>query len=647
MLQTCTRRRGSVPHGYHGKIMHIHLNSRTYEIEEPDEYYWRTYAGGGLLGTEKLLRLAPAGIDAYDPRNPLIFSSSVMAGHPYVGLASFTITSKSPLSGGVGEANCEGPFAVGLKRSGVDAVVFRGASEAPVVVLIEGGVATFHDASPAWGRGVQSTTDWVEQKFGREVYTAAIGQAGENLVRFASVVTQRAHQAARTGMGAVMGSKRVKAVVIRGRELPAVADAGTCESLTELYRQRMPDNPLSAWQHDAPGFSAWVHTHGTDAALCTRNYQDSAFEGASAFAPEAYMERYSGVSECPGCPNDCFKFLRPEGQVDATRGTAMHQEITGALGPNIGVSDVNSIFEANVACNDYGLDPTSLGFVLSMVMECNARGIELPADAGSLHFGDAKGAAEMIAQIALRARAGDLLAEGTRRIAERVGGDAAMTAMHVKGIEMAVFEPRTQTNIALGYATSPVGPRFNLCEHDWDFDPEMGWPHTLDESRSIGILNRLPMDQVAPVKVRNFKALSDLWSACNALDLCIFAGPPTRSLTLDEVSQLLRGVTGWHTSSYEVMRYGDRRVNLMRAYNVREGLTAEDDTLPSRFYDEGVTVGRWTDHSIEKISFQEVIETYYATCGWSRQGVPTYATLLDSRLEWVVDEGHLERVDSC
>jgi aldehyde:ferredoxin oxidoreductase len=153
------------------------------------------------------------------------------------------------------------------------------------------------------------------------------------------------------------------------------------------------------------------------------------------------------------------------------------------------------------------------------------------------------------------------------------------------------------------------------------------------------------MDQVAAVKVRNFKALSDLWSACNSLDLCIFAGPPTRSLTLDEVSQLLKGVTGWHTSSYEVMRFGDRRVNLMRAYNLREGLTADDDRLPSRFFDEGVTVGRWRNHSIDEVAFREVIKTYYAICGWTQQGVPTYATLIDSRLEWVVDEGHIDRVD--
>jgi aldehyde:ferredoxin oxidoreductase len=592
------------------------------------------------------MRLTPPGIDAFDPRNTLTFSSSVMAGHPYVGLASFTITAKSPLSGGVGEANCEGPFAIGLKGSGVDAVVFRGAADSPLLVLIEGGVATFHDAGDLWGVGVQSTTDQLELMFGKGIHTAVIGQAGENRVRYASVVTERSHQAARTGMGAVMGSKRLKAVVIRGDDRPDVADPNACQFLSDLYRHRMPDNPLSAWQHDPPGFSAWVHTHGTDAALCTRNYQDSTFEAAEALAPAAYMERFAGTSVCPGCPSDCFKFLPPESaRGDVNRGTAMHQEITGSMGPNLGVSDLNSILEANVACNDYGLDPTSLGFVLSMVMECNARGVTFPDEAATVHFGDAKGASELITQIAHRRGVGDLLAEGTRRIAERMGPDAAIAAMHVKGIEMAVFEPRTQTNIALGYATSPVGPRFNLCEHDWDFDPEMGWPHTLDESRSIGILERLPMDLVAPSKVRNFKALSELWSACNTLGLCIFAGPPTRSLTLDEVSQLLRGVTGWHTSAYEVMRFGDRRIDLMRAYNVREGLTAEDDTLPARFFNEGVTVGRWNDHAIDERAFRSVIETYYATCGWTKEGIPTYAKLLESKLEWVVGDAHIERVD--
>jgi aldehyde:ferredoxin oxidoreductase len=386
---------------------------------------------------------------------------------------------------------------------------------------------------------------------------------------------------------------------------------------------RMRDNPLTRWQLEPPGFSAWVHTHGTDAALCVRNYRESVFEAAEQYRPEHFMRHYVQDGNCPGCPNNCMKFFRAGGEA-----RAIHQEISGALGPNCGITQLDTVFLANVKCNELGLDPTSLGFTLSMAMECVERGL---LDA-PLRFGDADAMLGMIDVITYRRGLGDVLAEGSRRAAQHVGRDAPKYALHVKGLEMVCFEPRTQTNLALGYAVAPTGPRYDICEHDWDFDTTVGWDHTLDSSRTLGILERIPMDYLGSDKVRNFKALLTLWSAADALDLCGFAIAPTRVLTLAEMAQMLAGVTGWNTSSHEIIRFGERRLHLMRLYNLREGLTAADDTLPARFFDEPIATGKWTGTRLDWAQFDAAIRTFYRMMGWDDEGRPLPETLIDCHL---------------
>ncbi len=606
-------------YGYHGKILHIDLASRRAWIEEPGEIFWRVYAGGGLLAAYYLLRHTPAGIDAFDPANLLILTSSVLAGHPYAGLARFTAAAKSPLTGGIGETRAEGPFGLALKGSGADTLIFHGASAAPCHVLVEGGEVTFHDAGGEWRLGVQSTVDSLEARFGKQIHTAAIGPAGENRVLYASIISDRSYAAARMGMGAVMGSKNLKSVILRGDNRPPVADAAACAELTAHYAAKMRGNPLTLWQLDPPGFSAWVHLHGTDAALCTRNYTQGVFEGESAYEKGRFLPHYLHDGNCPGCPNGCIKFF------DDPRSGGIHQEITGALGPNLGIASLKFIFQANILCNDLGLDPTSLGFTLSMAME-----------SGALAFGDAEGVLRLIPEIAHRRGLGNVLAEGAKRAALVLGGPA----LHVKGLEMVPFEPRTQTNLALGYAVAPIGPRYDICEHDWDFDTQGGWEHTLENSRAAGILERIPMDFLGPRKVRNFKALSTLWSGADALDFCIFAIAPTRVLSLSDMARMLAAVTGWNTSDYEIMRYGERRLQLMRVYNLREGLTAADDTLPDRFFDDALAMpgSRWHGKRLDRAAFARAILTYYRMMGWDDAGRPLLETLVDHQLEWTAND---------
>jgi aldehyde:ferredoxin oxidoreductase len=634
-------------YGYYGKILHIDLAAQRSWIEEPGENFWRIYGGGGLLATYLLLRDCPPGIDPFDPANLLILTSSVVAGHPYAGLARYTAAAKSPLTGGIGETRCEGPFGIALKGSGVDGLVFHNAAARPVAVIIEGGRVAFHEAENLWGLTVNQAVDRLAALFGEAIHAAVIGPAGERLVRYASIVSERSYQAARMGMGAVMGSKKLKAVVIRGENRPPVADPEACARLTEAYRAKMRANALTRWQLEPPGFSAWVHLHGLDAALCTRNYRDAVFEAADNYEASRFLPYFRHNGDCPGCPNDCIKFFGDEEGGFDPRAGAIHQEITGTLGPNLGIADLETIFKGNMLCNDLGLDPTSLGFTLSMAMECLELGLLEQAEVGMpLRFGRAKEVLEMIQHIARRQGFGDVLAEGSRRAAAHIGSAAGRYAMHVKGLEMVCFEPRTQTNLALGYATAPIGPRYDICEHDWDYDTQVGWEHTLENSRAVGILERIPMDSLGEKKVRNFKALATLWSAADALDLCIFAIAPTRLLSLQDMATMLAAVTGWNTSAYEVMRFGERRLHLMRAYNLREGLTAADDGLPARFTDEPLHMPgfRWDGQRLDREQFAAAIQTYYRMMGWDEAGRPRYETLLDHHLEWVVEEGMLERV---
>lgn len=638
-------------------------------VDEPSALYWRTYGGGGLLAAERLLRETPKGADPLGPDNALIFASSVMAAQPFVGLASMAVCAKSPLTNGMGETHVEGPFSASFKESGFDAIVIKGSSLNPVYIAIDNGKVEITDAKELWGLTVDKTVDKLETKYGIDIATAAIGPAGENLVKYASIVTNRSFQAARMGMGAVMGSKNLKALVIAKGERPEVANPELAQQLTDLYQERMLKNPLASFQQQPGGFyagmssdltqllkdtyrerisenpmNAAIDTDGLDAYATTRNFKQITNDGVAVPSHEEVMERFQGNAPCPGCPNDCFKLFTPislGANPYLKSASAIHQEAGVALGANIGNSDLDFLFEANILCNTLGLDPTSLSFAISMAIECAENGISVPDLSPEITWGNAEEIRKLIFDISSRVGAGNLLADGVKKMSEALGPRSTHYAMHVKGLEMCVSEPRNQTNLALGYATAPIGPRFNICEHDWDFDTHYGWPHTMQGSSALVILDLIPMDYVGPKKARNYKALSNCWSAADALCICIFAAPPTRSMTVEEMGTLLGAITGWETSSYEVMAYGERRFNLTKAFNIREGVPPEADTLPERFFTDGITIGRWVNHSLDKSKFEEMIATYYELMGWDQRGIPKYSTLLENLLEWVADEGHI------
>ena len=619
-------------YGYNGTMLHVDLSAETLTTETRSESFWRTYGGGGLVATALLLEKTGAGIDPLGPENLLVFASSVVAGHKAPGLARFTVAAKSPMTGGIGETRAEGAWGIALKASGFDVITIAGRAASPLALLIEDGVPRLLPADHLWGMEVGETVDTLESSFGRDIHVAAIGPAGERMVRYASIVAERGNQASRMGMGAVMGSKNLKAVVLRGGSPPPLYDEKGLSEIRRDFAAAISTNDLSSWQHDDPGFSCWIYLHGVDAALCVNNYAKCRIDGLEGFGEDAFLRRAIATIPCPGCPNNCIKAISGSGYSGTQDSCGIHQEITGAMGPNLGITDLDVVLEFNRRCNEYGLDPTSLGFTISCYMELQERGFLIPADAnGSAPgFGDADGVLRLIDAVARREGVGDLLAEGSLRLAQTAGPSAVPIAMQVKGLELVPFEPRSQTNLAMGYAVASIGPRYDICEHDWDFDTGVGWEHTLDLSRTLGILDRTPMNDEGVEKVRMYKVLNNLWSAADALDICIFAIAPTRLISLERMATMLRGVTGWETSSYEVMRYGERRNHLMRVYNYREGFGPDHDTLPKRFFTEPIAEGPRQGDVLDRAAFDARLRSYYRMMGWDDNGAPLRETLIDA-----------------
>jgi len=623
--------------GYHGKILHIDLTGGGMHVEEPGDSFYRLYPGPALIGTWYLLKESQPGIDAFSPENVLTFACGVAGGNLGTGLARFGAVAKSPLSGGAFESRGEGPFARGLKGSGFDALVIRGKAPDPVCLVIDGGKASLAPASHLWGRNTSETTDALEKSYGTDAYVATIGRGGEKLVRFAGIVSGRAHQTQRGGIGAVMGSKNLKAVVILNPVFPGVADAAALDELARLFREDgLLNNTLNVWQKQPPGFSYWIDVVADPGYVASRNGQAHDYQAPPAFAKNKYGEYLREESSCPGCANDCIKTFNTGRFTHDNRTGGTSWETPAAFAINLDLTNLETYFDLNTLCSLHGLDPVSTGGVLGFAAECAEKGL-LTELGYAFGFGASadENACRLVEDIAFRRGVGGVLAEGVKRASAAIGRGSDAWALQVKGVECIAIEPRCQTNLALGYAVAPVGPQGDICEHDWDYDVTVGWSHTLDRSLTLGVMDRIPMGLQEPIKARNFRALNLIWSGCDGVGVCLYACAPTRYLRLEQIAQSVAAATGWDFSSYELMQIGERRNTILRCYNNREGLTAADDRLPDRYYEEPIRTGRHAGSVIDRKKFDSMLQIYYAMSGWDGEGRPTVAKLYELGLEWL------------
>ena len=602
--------------GYTGRLRHVELATGAATVEDLPESEWRRYVGGGLLGVRRLLTDTPALLDAFDPAAPLMFLSSVVAGHPAVGLPKFTIMAKSPLTGGVGEARVTGGFGQALKAAACEGLMVRGRAPQPSYLLMDSDGVQVCPAPELWGAETHCATDVLKLRHGADAAVAVIGPAGERLVRYASVLTEWTHPAARMGLGAVMGSKNLKAVVVIPGDRPPVYDPAGLQHITDEYRRGIAQNSSTAAQLSPTGFGGWFLEADLTGYAAVANFETSVLPTIAADAVDELARALTKSSgECPGCPNDCIK--RYGNDVDERLG-GLDEEGLAALVLGCGITDLPTALNLHARCQALGLDPVSLSAVWALMRELRRDGGEdLPA---------------VTEQIAARAAGYEQLGEGARRLADSLGEPAA--AMHVKGLEFSRYDPRASAGQALAYAVSPLGPRYEIVEHDVDFDPEDGPSHGLAQMRTLGTYDWEDMARLDSARVARTATLLDLWSGLDALGICLFAGPPMRALTQVRVAQLVHAVTGWLTSDSELFLWGRRRWNLMRLYNLREGIGSEFDRLPDRLFEQPIDAGRHDGATLDRAVFARALHEYYALAGWDDSGRPAPTTLAALGLSW-------------
>jgi aldehyde:ferredoxin oxidoreductase len=578
----------------------VDLTTGTVEREDGD--------GGSVHGLRLLIEHTEAGLDPYDPRTYLYVAAGRLGGAPGPGLAKAVFLAKSPLTGIAGETHALGPYAAGMRTAGAEALAITGRATNLSYLLVDDGRLSLHPAGDLRGLGTAATTDALTKRH-PNAHVAAIGPAGESLVRYAGVVTDYAHLAPRYGIGAVFGAKNLKAIVCTGDAPVSVRDPAALEEISAFYTAAMPGNKLARWQAADPGFGAWTGDGLDPGYVSVRNFSVPGAPGLRLPRPESYEGRaVATTGGCPSCPNDCLKVYAPPGSPVPESG-GLGQEAFLSLGWNLGVDDLDTILGANALCHDLGLDPVSLGGTLAFAMECTARGL-----LDGPEFGDAGALAVLAHDVATRSGTfGDLLAEGAARAARTIGPAAEPYAMTVKGAEVPCFDPRVQPGVGLGYAAVPHGPRYDALEHDLDFDPELGVPYCFPEAARVGA-EPAPANALDAERDRRTARLLRLWSAVDALNICVFASTPTRPLTLDHLASLVSAVRGGEFTIADLLREGGRRLDLMRAYAVREG--GGPDELPARFHDEPVVGGPHAGAVLDRQAFAEARAAFYEELGW-------------------------------
>jgi aldehyde:ferredoxin oxidoreductase len=435
-----------------------------------------------------------------------------------------------------------------------------------------------------------------------------------------------------------MGAKRLKAIVVVPDQLPDPYDPSTLQGITDRYRENIPGNVLSAEQAEPPGFGAWPLTSDITGRVGVRNFTTSRIVSESTIRSDVLTDRLARSADgCPGCPSDCVKTFT--NSVDDRAG-GLGEEFLACFSVGLGIRNPTQLLDLNAQCHDWGVDPVSLAGVIAFALEAQDRGLtKLPAgvDGGRTEFGNGAGIVDLARRIAMRDPDVAWLGEGVRRAAGRLGPAATDCALEVKGLEMTPFDPRTSAGLALAWAVSPLGPRYEIVEHDIDMDPVEGYPHGLDQMYALGTQDWEPMARLDLSRVERTAKLIDLWSGLDALGLCIFASPPMRTLTPDDVAQIVEAVTGWPATVDDILTWGQRRWQLIRTYNLREGLTAADDRLPERFFTLPVDAGRHAGTVLDRAAFTTAIRHYYALAGWDEEGRPRTEALARLGLGWVED----------
>jgi len=611
--------------GFTGKILRINLTTEKISFETLEETFYRRYFGGrGLISYYLLNELEPK-TNPLSPENKLIFACGPVTGAPFSGSGRNSVGAKSPLTGAYGEAEAGGFWGAELKRAGFDAIIVEGKASSPVYLWVHNQKVELRDASHLWGLEIKKSQETIRNELDdKTVKVAQIGPGGEKQVRYACVINDLNHAAGRGGIGAVMGSKNLKAVAVKGT---------TNVPVRKPKRLRK----LATWMaQNVDSVARVLHTYGTGVEmdvgaevgnLPIRNFRDGDFPEVDNISAEAVKNTVGvGMGTCFACVVACKKEVKVTEPwiVDPEYGGPEYETLA-SLGSNCGVSDLKAVCKANELCQRYSIDTISTGVTISFAMECFEHGLLTKADTGGLDlsFGNAESMLKMVEMIGEKRGIGALLAEGTKRAAESIGNGAEEFAVHVKGQEVPMHDPRLKRGEALGYAVSPTG-----ADHVHNIHDTFLYPQLPKSYNSLGVLEAVPVEDFGPKKVRLYKIVGDWRTLNNFLVTCLFT-----PWSVVQKVEIVRSVTGWNTTAFELMKVVERGNTLARIFNIREGFTEKDDWLPPRFF-KPKTSGALSETSVNPEDLQKAKILYYDMMGWTEQGVPKQSKLAELDISW-------------
>jgi aldehyde:ferredoxin oxidoreductase len=616
--------------GYAGKILHVNLTDGRTWIEEPPELFYRRYLGGQGFIAYYLLKEVPRNADPLGPENVLIFATGTVTAVPVAGAGRNAVGAKSPLTGGYGEGDVGGFFGAELKLAGYDAVLVHGQAPKPVYMWIKDDQVEIRPAEHLWGMTTLDLQETIRIELGDpHARLTMIGPAGEKLARVACVMNDATRAAGRTGLGAVMGSKNLKAIAARGTGRIPLGVPEDLRALSKWMRDHWQEDDFASDLHDS-GTASGVMSLNEAGQLPTRNFQDGIFEGAEKITGQAMRDTIlTERTSCYACAISCKRGVRvadDEYRVTEEYGGPEYETI-GSLGSNCGIDDLRAIAKGNELCNAYGLDTIGTGMMVSFAMECFENGLLTPEDTGGLdlRFGNGQAMVELIRQMGERQGLGDLLAEGPRIAAARIGKGAEQYAIHVKGQPFPMHECRTRHGQALGYAVSPTG-----ADHVHNFwDGGMEKEPLDDQLLSFGVYTPVPQTELNAAKVRAYVLASNWAWLDNHLGMCMFI-----PWSVDQTVDLVRAITGWKTNVFELQTAAERGVTLARVFNLREGFTRRDDVLPRRM-NSFFKTRSLNEKPVDPEVLDENVSTFYAMMGWDPEtGAPTVTKLQELDVEW-------------
>jgi aldehyde:ferredoxin oxidoreductase len=592
--------------GYGGTILRVNLTDGKISKEPTPAQVARDFIGGRGFGIYFLFKEVPRGVDALGPQNKLIISTGPLSGMLVPGGGKCDWTTKSPLTGGYADASMGGHFTAELKYAGLDSIILEGASEKPVYLFIDNDKIQLLDASSLWGKGAIDVEVELKHKYGEEYQIAAIGPGGENQVLYACINHDFGRQAGRGGVGAVMGSKKLKAIVIHGTKSVSVADVAAYRKAgMALYKACKDAEGLAEWsRYGTTVVTSWCDDVG---ALPTRNFSAGSFEQIDKINGQAMRKEIVITDKgCFGCPSPCGKYSNMKRYNTQVEGP--EYETIGLFGSNLGLGDIQDVAEANRLADDLGIDTISAGGCIGWAMECYEKGILTKADTDGLElkFGNAQAVFALIKKIAYReGKIGELLAQGVKRASRQVGQGSEKFAIEVKGMEQSAYATHNATAMLTAYMTCDVGAHHNRS-----------WAITYD--LQVGRDKVVPEKVARVIWLQNFRPMFDVMGGCRLqwVELGI-----DRNL----YEPLLEAITGVKRSWADLEAVGDRIWNLTRLYWAREidGFDRKWDLPAPRFYTEPPKTGATAGQITKFEDVQTLLDMYYEQRGWDANGLPT------------------------